>query len=99
MFHYGFKSLSKFFEASPKKLYFVVVATADLDYESSSVELGFPSGSADGDMICASIRIVDDRNEMEDDEIFTVSLTTSDSIILLESTTAITIRNGERVVC
>ncbi len=75
-------------------------ATSASDYVLASMNLMFPSGSGDGAMQCLGVSIIDDSNAMEGEETFIVTLTTSDTVILGNSTTTITItdNNGKSSV-
>ena len=53
-----------------------MTATAASDYVASAVALTFPGGSSNGARQCVNITITPDT-EMEGDETFTVTLTTS----------------------
>ena len=67
-----------------------------MNYAAVSMDVVFPSGSANGAMQCVSI-IIDDIDPLEIPETFAVTLTTASSVILTQNVTDITIteRNGK----
>lgn len=68
---------------------------ADSDYTSTSVEMVFPAGSSPEDAQCVNITITDDT-VFEEEEHFTVALTTSDTAVVLgHSNVVITITDNE----
>ena len=67
---------------------FVIIAQAGFDYTSFSSTEIFPSESSNGAVRCVNILISDD-NALEENQNFTVSLTTLDSSVLLETTAAV----------
>ena len=74
------------------------------DYNSLSEVITFNSGSLNGDTVCEEITIIDD-NDVECDDVFSVSLTTSLSKVDIPSnarTATVTIASdsadGENVV-
>ncbi len=62
----------------------IITATAGSDYVAASVGLTFPAGSTNGDMQCLNISIIDD-SVLEDNETFTVTLTTSGAGVSLRN--------------
>ena len=62
------------------------------DYMATSADYIFLSGSSSGDMKCLDINVLND-SALERYEVFTVTLTTDDSNVLIETanTTTITI--------
>ena len=65
-------------------------AIAGSDYVSVSMDVVFPVGTSNGGMQCIDVTIIDD-SEMEGDETFTVTLTTSSPVTLGNAVTTITI--------
>ena len=65
------------------------------DYAFSSSDITFPSGSMDNTPACANITILDDA-ALEENQTFTVTLTTSDPDVLLgNDETVITIEDND----
>ncbi len=65
-----------------------------LDYMPVSMDFMFSAGASDGASHCLNVNIIDDTNALEGNETFTVTLTTSDQIPVLGTTTVITIRDN-----
>ena len=63
------------------------------DYLGVSMDIVFPAGSISGTQQCINITIIDNTT-VEEDETFTVTLSTSDLTVKLENNmTTVTIRN------
>ncbi len=58
---------------------------------SASMDLTFPAGSGDGAVQCLSVNIINNGDTSHQIETFTVTLTTTDTMILRESVTTIII--------
>ncbi len=72
----------------------LVTATAGSDYMEASSPLVFPAGSEDGALACA-INIIDD-SALEDEEAFTVTLSTMETYVMLgNNQTDITISDND----
>ena len=72
-----------------------LAAIAGSDYVSVSMDVVFPAGTSNGGMQCIDVTIIDDI-EMEGDETFTVTLTTSSSTVnLVNAVTTITITDND----
>ena len=73
----------------------MLTATNGFDYIEVSVDLVFPAGSNNDTLpMCIDISIIDDPSTVEPDENFTVTLSTSSSVVTLENNvTTITITN------
>jgi len=82
------------------KAHLLSLALVNSDYESIFFNQTFTSGSMDDSTRCTNISIVDD-GALEDDEIFTVALITSDPDVMLRNMTLITIidNDGTTTVC
>ncbi len=59
-----------------------------------SMDFMFFAGASDGASHCLNVSIIDDVNALEGDKTFTVTLTTSDHIPILQTGTIITILNN-----
>ena len=70
---------------------------AGSDYERFSFNLTFYSGSMDDDTRCVNVSIIDD-GAFEDDETFTVTLTTSDPDVILGNMTTVTIIKNDGTI-
>ena len=70
-------------------------AIAGSDYVSVSMDVVFPAGTSNGGVQCIDVTIMDD-SEMEGDETFTVTLTTSSPAVTLgNAVTTITITDND----
>ena len=70
-----------------------IAAKRDFDYMEVSIDLVFTTGSSNGATQCINVAIIDSPT-IEEDETFTVTLTTSEPIIELGNhMTTVTIKN------
>ena len=78
--------------------YLIVPAASNgSDYKGVSMDLVFTAGTSNGTMQCIIVSISNTRT-VEEDETFTVTLTTSNSVILGNNVTAITITDADSML-